>query len=178
MTKTQILNRAEAATSQTKAKNKRRLREGLSFRMIEDYSTWGELIGNCQPIGYKSVSHVSIKSIVNRALEESEETRPCVVIFRLGNQNFIYSKGGMPIIFNARLFIERGGCWRYTMNKDGTIQDWFIVDADADRTTEGEILLTEPVPYPRNMSDEWRMLCFEHYGHIYDKYHIIPDEDL
>ncbi len=174
VTKTQLLNEAETKTRMTKSKNKRRLRESLTFRFASDYSDWGKFIGNCQPIGYKSVSHVSLEGIIEKALAKDNITEPCVAVFRLNHQNFIYSDGSLPVIFNGHILVDRGGSWQYYIENDGYLT-WYVDGADADRFIHGEYLLTEEIPFPRMMSLEDRKSAIEKYGQLYDRYHIIPD---
>lgn len=175
VTKTQLLINAETASLKTKAKNKKRLREGLIFRPVKGYRSWGDFIGGCQQIVYNSVPNINIKSIINKALEQSGISDPCAAVFRLNGQSFVYSERGKPIIYNARLLVERGGTWYKEEDKDGNIIDWYLEDRDPDRTVAGEYLLTEKVEFPNEMTEEWQKLCISRYGHVYDKYHIVPE---
>lgn len=174
ITKTKLLCDAEATSSKTKSKNKRRLREGLVFRPVKNYKTWGEFMGNCQQITYNSVSKINIKSIIIKALESREITEPCIAVFRLNGQSFVYSEKNGPVIFNARLLVERGGTWYKEEDEDGNIVNWYVEDRDADRTVKGEYLLTESIDFPDDMTEGWQKYCLQRYGKICDKYHIIP----
>ena len=147
VTKTQLLCDAESLSLKTKSKNNRRLREGLVFRLVKGYKTWGEFMGNCQEITYNSVPKISLKSIINRALESRGIVEPCIAVFRLNGQSFVYSEKGKPIIYNARVLYERGGTWNKEEDEDGNIIDWYLADRDADRTVEGEYLLTERIDF-------------------------------
>ena len=119
VTKSELLINAEKQTEKTKSKNKRRLREGLTFRLAKDYSSWGTFIGGCQPIGHKSVKHVSLEGIIANALKHDHITEPCVAIFRLKNKNFIYSdRSDQPIIINGHVLVDRGGTWRWYVDED------------------------------------------------------------
>ncbi len=175
ITKTQLLNDAESESLKTRSKNKRRLRESLIFRPAKNYKSWGQFIGNCQMIGHNSVPDISIRGIIFRALESRGIVDPCIAVFRLSGQSFVYSEKGKPVIYNARLLIERGGTWYREEDDEGFIIDWYLADRDADRTMEGEILLTESIPFPSDMSDEWQEICTSRYGQICDKYHIVPE---
>lgn len=175
-TKTQLLCDAESASLKTKAKNKRRLREGLIFRPVKGYKSWGEFIGACQQISYNAVPGINIKSIINRSLESSASTEPCAAVFRLNGQSFVYAERGRPIIFNARLIIEHGGTWCKEQDRYGNITDWYLDDQDFDRTIEGEYLLIDKVEFPSEMSLEWQEACLNRYGQVYDKYHIVPEK--
>lgn len=176
VTKTQLLCDAEKKSVRTKSKNKRRLREGLIFRPVKGYKSWGEFIGNCQQITYNSVPRINIRSIINKALESREIVDPCIAVFRLKGQSFVYAEKGKPIIFNARLLVERGGTWYKEEDWEGNVVGWFLGDRDPDRTVEGEYLLIERVEFPNEMSKEWQDFCLRRYGSICDKYHIIPDK--
>ena len=174
VTKTQLLNDAESESLKTCAKNKRRLREGLIFRPVKNYKSWGQFLGNCQLIGHNSVPNISIRGIIFRALESRGVTDPCIAVFRLSGQSFVYSEKGKPVIYNAKLLVERGGTWLREEDDEGYVIDWYLGDRDADRTQKNELLLTEEVPFPSDMSDDWQEICIERYGRVYDKYHIIP----
>lgn len=174
VTKTQLLNDAEKRTWQTKSKNKRRLRESLTFRFAKDYSSWNDFIGGCQAIGYKSVPHVSIRSIIYKALEKDKVTEPCVAVFRLNNQNFIFSNGDQPVIFNGRVIVDRGGNWQWYIDEKGNMI-WYIEDADASRSFQGEHVLVDPIPFPRSMSITAQETATKKYGKLSDIYHIVPD---
>lgn len=174
VTKTQIIHDAEERSLKTKAKNKRRLREGLVFRMVRDYKSWREFIGSCEQIGYASVPNIRIKSIIERALASRGITEPCIAVFRLNGHSFVYSERGKPVIYNGRLRIERGGAWYSEKDLDGNIVGWFLDDIDADRTTEGEYLLIDEIDFPSEMTEEWQKYCRNRYGEVCDKYHIIP----
>ena len=174
VTKTQLLCDAEATSLKTKAKNKKRLRESLIFRPVEGYKTWGEFMGNCQLITYNSVPSINIKSIINRALDSRGVRQPCIAVFRLSGQSFVYSEKGQPIIYNAKLLVDRGGTWYKEEDEYGFITDWYLADADADRDIEGEYLLTEKVDFPNEMTEDWQELCLSRYGQVCDKYHIVP----
>lgn len=176
VTKTQYLQEAETESLKTKSKNKRRLREGLIFRPVKGYRSWGDFIGGCQQIGYNSVDKINIKSIIAKKLEEKGIDYPCIAVFRLDNQSFVYAERGNPVIYNARLLIEHGGTWYKEKDKDGNIIDWYLEGRDPDRTLEGEYLLTEKIDFPNEMSEEWQAICIDRYGKdICDKYHIAPE---
>ena len=174
VTKTQLLHEAEAKSIKTKSKNKRRLRESLIFRPVKGYKTWGEFVGGCQQIGYGSVPKINIKSIISKALESRGITEPCIAVFRLNGQSFVYSERGKPVIYNARLIVERGGTWYKEKDRDGIITDWYLGDRDSARVFENEYLLTEKIEFPSDMSEEWQEICFDRYGQVCDKYHIVP----
>lgn len=175
ITKTQLLNEAESKTLIARTKNKRRLRESLIFRRVKGYTSWSQFIGNSQLIGHDSVPGANIKSIILRALESRGETEPCIAVFKMGGQSFVYSERGKPVIYNGKLYVEKGGSWYREEDKDGIITGWYLENRDADRTKEGEYLLTDNIPFPSDMDEEWRELCTERYGGpICDKYHIVP----
>jgi hypothetical protein len=174
VTKTQIIHDAEKKSLKTKSKNKRRLREGLVFRFVKDYKSWREFVGGCEQIGYASVPDINVRSIVEKALGWQGITEPCIAVFRLNGHSFVYSERGKPVIYNAKLRIERGGTWCLEKDRDGNIVGWFLNDIDADRTTEGEYLLTDKIDFPNEMSEEWRAFCRNRYGEVCDKYHIVP----
>lgn len=178
VTKTQLLHDAENVSRKTKSKNKRRLREALIFRPVKGYKNWGEFIGGCQQIGYNSVPHANVKSIITKALESRGITEPCIAVFRLNGQSFVYAERGKPVIYNGRLLVERGGTWCKEKDRDGYITDWYLIDKDADRTIAGEYLLTEKIDYPSDMSEEWQGICFDRYGEVCDRYHIIPTNKI
>ena len=173
VTKTQLLCDAEATSLKTKSKNKRRLREGLVFRMVEGCKTWGEFIGNCQQITYNSVPSINIKRIISKALDSRGISEPCIAVFRLNGQSFVYSEKGRPVIYNGRLIIDHGGTWCKEEDEDGNITDWYLVDKDPSRSIEGEYLLTEKIDFPNEMTKDWQKLCLSRYGEICDEYHIV-----
>ncbi|MBQ3326019.1 hypothetical protein IJG79_02660 [Candidatus Saccharibacteria bacterium] len=175
ITKTQILNDAERQTRLTKSKNKRRLREGLAFRLAKDYEYWGAFIGGCQPVSFKSVPHINLFSIITREMEKNQVCEPCVAVISLNGQNFIFSDSSdQPILFNGHVLYEGGGRWSYHIEDDGSLT-WSVIDADADRSKKGEILMTEPIPFPVYMSVEDREKATKQYGRLCNRYHIIPD---
>ena len=174
VTKTQIVHEAEKKSIKTKAKNKRRLREGLVFRMVKNYKSWREFIGSSEQIGYASVPGINVKSIITRALGSRNVTEPCIAVFRLNGHSFVYSEKGKPFIYNGKLRIERGGSWYSEEDRDGNIVGWYLSGIDADRTAKGEYLLTDKIDFPNEMSEEWQKYCHERYGEVCDKYHIIP----
>ena len=173
-TKTQVIHEVEVKSIKTNSKNKRRLREGLIFRPVKNYKTWGEFIGGCEHVGYNSVPKINIKSIIHKALESRGITEPCIAVFRLNGQSFVYSERGKPVIYNARLIVERGGTWYKEKDRDGIITDWYLGDRDAARIFENEYLLTQKIEFPSDMSDEWQKICLDRYGQVCDKYHIVP----
>ena len=175
VTKTQLLCDAEATSLRTKSKNKRRLREGLVFRMVKDYKTWGEFVGGCQQITYNSVPNINVKIIIKRALDSQAIYGPCIAVFRLNGQAFVYSEKGRPVIYNARVLIDRGGTWCKEEDECGNITDWYLADRDIDRAIDGEYLLIDKIDFPNGMSDEWRELSLIRYGQVCDKYHIVPE---
>lgn len=174
ITKTQIIHDAEKKSLKTKSKNKRRLREALVFRFVKDYKSWREFIGGCEQIGYASVPDINVRSIVERALDSRGITEPCVAVFRLNGYSFVYSERGKPVIYNAKLRIERGGTWCKDEDEEGNILGWFLGGIDPDRTAKGEYLLTDKIDFPSEMSYEWQDYCLKRYGEVCDKYHIIP----
>ena len=175
ITKTQLLNEAGSKTLSQPAKNKRRLRESLVFRPVKGYKSWNQFIGNCEMIEHDSVSGISLKGIISRALESRGVEEPCIAVFRMNGQSFVYTERGKPVIYNGRLFIERGGSWYREEDNEGNIVNWYLEDRDADRTMENEYLLTESIPFPNDMDDAWQKICTERYGQICDKYHIVPE---
>ena len=175
VTKAELLINAEKQTEKTKSKNKRRLREGLTFRLARDYSSWSTFIGGCQPISHKSVKHVSLDGIIANALKNDHITEPCVAIFRLKNKNFIYSdRSDQPIIINGHVLVDRGGTWRWYVDEDGYMI-WYVEGADGDRIIRGEHLLVDPIPFPRTMSVDDRKAALDKYGQLFDRYHIVSD---
>lgn len=175
ITKSQLLIDAEKQTRRTKSKNKRRLREGLTFRLAKDYSNWSTFVGGCRPIGYKSVAPISIDGIIQHALKKKAITEPCVAVFRLDNRNYIYSdRSDQPVIFNGRVLIDRGGSWKWRIDENGYMV-WYVDGADGDRMIRGEHLLVDPIPFPLRMSVEDHKTALEKYGQLFDRYHIVPD---
>lgn len=174
VTKTELLNDAEKKTRQTKSKNKRRLREGLTFRLAKDYSNWATFVGGYQPICIKSVPHINLESVILSELKKDGITEPCIAVFRLGNNNFVYSYGNKPVILNGRVIVDRGGSWKWYVDKDGNMI-WYVAGADSDRVIEGAHLLVNPIPFPRGMSKESHKIAMKEYGQLFDRYHIIPD---
>ena len=175
VTKTQLLNEAESRTIGSPTKNKGRVREGLVFRPVEGYKSWHQFIGDCQMIGHDSIPGVNIKGVINRALGSRNITKPCIAVFRLSGQSFVYTERGKPVIYNGRLLIDRGGSWYREEDREGNITGWFLEDNDAERTIDGAYLLTERVPFPSDMDEEWKELCTERYGQVCDRYHIVPE---
>ncbi|MDO4889337.1 MAG: hypothetical protein Q4A25_01420 [Candidatus Saccharibacteria bacterium] len=161
VTKTQLLNEAESKSLSARTKNKRRVRESLIFRPVKNYKSWSHFIGDCQTIGYDSISGVNIEHTINKALESRGIEEPCIAVFKMNDHSFVYSERGKPVIYNGRLYIEKGGSW--------------YREEDADRTKEGEYLLTDTIPFPSDMDEAWREICTERYGQICDKYHIVPE---
>ena len=176
ISKTQLLNEARNQTVEAKRKNKRRLREALVFRPVKGYKSWRQFIGDCQPIKDDSVAGVrSIKDIIARALEARGVEEPCIAVFRLDGKSYVYHERNRLKIYNGKLLIEKGGNWYREEDEEGNIIGWFLENRDADRTMEGEYLLTEEIPFPNDMDDAWQKICTERYGQICDKYHIVPE---
>ncbi len=175
VTKTQLLNEAESKSLSSRTKNKRRVRESLIFRPVKNYKSWSHFIGDCQTIGYDSISGVNIEHTINKALESRGIEEPCIAVFKMNGHSFVYSERGKPVIYNGRLYIEKGGSWYREEDADGNITNWYLEDRDADRTKEGEYLLTDTIPFPSDMDEAWREICTERYGQICDKYHIVPE---
>lgn len=143
ITKTELIHKAEKASLKTKSKNKKRLREGLIFRPVKGYRSWGDFVGGCEQIGSRAASNIDIRKMIDKKLESKGIDYPCIAVFRMGNHSFVYAERGNPVIYNARLLVERGGTWYKEEDRDGNIIDWYLEDRDPDRTVEGEYLLTE-----------------------------------
>lgn len=172
----QVVNEAISFSRNNAKLNKPHWREGLVFKLVKDFKDWDKLVGNCKPLKPKQIEGVKIEGMIYDALEDREVTDPCIAVFRVDGKSYVYCEGGHPKIFNGILYFEKGGNYYREEDEDGNIINWAIENNDADRTKEGEYLLTRDIPFPNDMSEEWRQNVIKRYGKICDRYHIVPTQ--